>query len=169
MSIGEGFREFDLDPTIEGDRAFIVLGIKEVHGRRTDEASDEEVVRFVVDLDRGADLLDPAELHDDDPARHGHGFGLVVGDVNRGRIEGFVEFDDFAAHLNPEFSVEVRERFIHEEDLRIADDGAAEGDPLTLATGEGLRFAVEVFFDLKDLGGFMDPAIDLFFRKMTDL
>jgi hypothetical protein len=60
-------------------------------------------------------------------------------------------------------------RFIHQEDLGVADDGAAEGDPLTLATGEGLRFAVEVFFDLQDLGGIVDPLIDLRFREMADL
>jgi hypothetical protein len=61
------------------------------------------------------------------------------------------------------------ERLIHQEDLGVADDGAAEGDPLTLATGEGFRLAVEVFFDLQDLGGIVDPLIDLRFREMADL
>ena len=92
-----------------------------------------------------------------------------MGDVNGRGIKGFVKLDDFAAHLNPEFCIEVGEWLIHQEDFGVANDGAAESDTLTLTTGEGFRLAIEVFFDLKNLGGIVDPLIDLRFRQMADL
>ena len=80
-----------------------------------------------------------------------------------------MQFDEFRAHRHPEFSVEVGERLVHQEDFGVADDRPAKGDTLTLSTGEGFWLAVEEFFDLQDLGGIVDPLIDLRFREVTDL
>ena len=73
--------------------------IKEVHRRRADEAGDEQVGRAVVELERRADLLDDAVVHDDDPVGHGHGFDLVVGDVDGGGLQPLVQLLDLGAHL----------------------------------------------------------------------
>ena len=50
----------------------------------------------------------------------------------------------------------------------LADDGAADGDTLALAAGQGLGLAVEVLRDVEDLGGLLDlagrsPALGTFF------
>ena len=42
-----------------------------------------------------------------------------------------------------------------------ADDGAADGDTLPLAAGQGLGLTVEVLRDVEDLGGLFDLAVDL--------
>ena len=52
-----------------------------VHRRRTDEARDEEIRRPVVEIERRADLLDAAVVHDDDLVGHRHRLDLVVGHV----------------------------------------------------------------------------------------
>ena len=48
-----------------------------------------------------------------------------------------------------------------QEDLGIADDGAADGHTLPLAAGKRLGLAVEVFGDIQDIGGFPHLAVDL--------
>jgi hypothetical protein len=46
-----------------------------------------------------------------------------------------VQLLDLGAHLHPQFGVEIRQRLVEQEHLRIADDGTAHGDALALAAG----------------------------------
>ena len=48
-------------------------------------------------------------------------------------------FADLAAHLHAQLGVEVRERLVEQEHLRVAHDGAAHGDALPLAAGKLAR------------------------------
>ena len=48
-----------------------------------------------------------------------------------------------AAHLDPQGGIEIGERLVEQEDLRLAHDGAADGDALLLAAGKLRRVAVE--------------------------
>ena len=50
---------------------------------------------------------------------------------------------DLAAHLVAELRVEVRQRLVEQEELRVAHDGPADGDALALPAGELARIAVE--------------------------
>ena len=134
------------------------LRVEEVHLRAADEGADEQVGRIIVEVLRGIDLLDEAVLHDDDARAHGHGLGLVMGNVDKGRLEALMQLGDLGAHLHAELGVQVGERFVHQEDLRITHDGAAEGDALTLAAGERLRLAVEQLLDGQDLRSFTHAA-----------
>ena len=136
-------------------------GVEEVHLRRADEAGDEEVRRMVEDLLRRADLLDEAVAHDDDAVAERHGLDLVVRDVDERGVDLLAQLDDLGAHLVAELGVEVGQRLVHQEDLRAADDGAADGDTLPLAAGQGLGLTVEVLRDVEDLGGLFDLAVDL--------
>ena len=124
-----------------------------VHRRRADEAGDEDVVRVVVEVLRVADLLEHAGLHQRDPVAHGHGLDLVVGDVDRGDVEVVLHLGDLGAHLHPQLGVEVGQRLVHEEHLRLAHDRAAHGHPLALAAGELLGLAVEQRAELEHVGG----------------
>src|SRR5262249_15924546 len=60
--------------------------LEHIHRRRSDEPGDKEIVRTVVELKRGADLFDATVMHDDNLVGHGHGFDLVVRDVDRCRL-----------------------------------------------------------------------------------
>ncbi|OGN85389.1 MAG: hypothetical protein A2X23_08395 [Chloroflexi bacterium GWC2_73_18] len=106
----------------------------EVHGRGADEAGHETVEGPVVELARGAHLLQQAGVHDGDAAAHGHRLDLVVGDVDDGRAQALVEAGDLGPRLHPQLGVEVAERLVHEEDGRLAHDGPAQGHALALAT-----------------------------------
>ena len=124
---------------------------------------------MVEDLLRGAYLLDEAVAHDDDAVAEGHGLGLVVRDVDEGGVYPLAQLDYLRAHLVAELGVEVGEGFVHEEDLRLADDGAADGDTLALAAGEGLRLAVEVLGDVQYLRGLADLLVDGFLVDLLQL
>jgi hypothetical protein len=115
---------------------------QEVHRRRADGAGHEQVARPLVQLLRGADLLDDAGAHDRDPVAEGHGLGLVVGDVDGGGAELVLEPGHGRPHLHPQLGVQVGERLVHEEGLGAADDGPAHGHALALAAGAVSRAAL---------------------------
>ncbi|MCR4871566.1 MAG: ATP-binding cassette domain-containing protein [Atopobiaceae bacterium] len=82
---------------------------------------------MVEDLLRGADLLNETVLHDDYAVAERHGLGLIVGDVDEGGVDAVTQLDYLSAHLVAELGVEVGKRLVHEEDLGLADYGAANG------------------------------------------
>ena len=168
LGLGQG----DLDAA-HGDAvgpAFLEeLRVEEVHLRHADEPGDEQVRGMVEDLLRGADLLDEAVPHDDDPVAQGHGLRLVMGDVHEGRVDLLAELDDLRAHLVAELGVQVGQGLVHQQHLGLPDDGPADGHALALAAGEGLGLAVQVLGDVQDLGGFLDPLVDLGFVHLAQL
>ncbi|MNW53586.1 hypothetical protein D3C74_311510 [compost metagenome] len=142
---------------------------REVHGGGADEAGDEHVGRGVVHVARRADLLQEAVLEDRDAVTHGEGLGLVVRDVDGRDAEAALERRDLRTGLDTELGVEVRQRLVHEEDLRLADDRAAHGDTLALTTREGLRLAVQVLGQVEDLRSLLDALADVRLGRAGDL
>ena len=84
----------------------------EVHGRRTDKAGNKAVRRPIVEIERAADLLNRAFVKHNDFVSHGHGFDLIVGHIDRCGAQTLVQLFDFAAHLHPQFGVEIRKRLV---------------------------------------------------------
>jgi len=78
---------------------------------------------------------------------------LVVCDIDRRRSQPLVQFLDLCPHLHAKFRIEVRQRFIEQEHLRIADDGPAHGDALALAAGELPCAAASICRSLKGQPG----------------
>ena len=105
-----------------------------------------------------------AVLHDHDPGAHGHRLGLVVCDVDHRRLEALVKLADLGARLDAELGIEVRQRLIEQKDLRLPDDGTADGNALTLPARERLGAPVEKLLDTEDLGRLAHACIDLLLR-----
>src|SRR5256886_17356859 len=74
---------------------------------RSHEVGDEGIAGSVVDLRGGADLLDPAGVHDDDAVGDHERLFLVVGDVNRGEADLALEGLDLELHGRAQARVEV--------------------------------------------------------------
>ncbi len=142
------------------------LSAEEVHRRRADEARDEQVRRLVVELLRPVDLLEHAHAHDRDAVAHRHGLDLVVRDVDRRRAELVLELRDLGPHLDSQLGVEVRERLVHEEDLRVADDRPAHRDPLLLASRKLPGLAREIRRQVEELRRPRDPVVDVLLRGL---
>jgi hypothetical protein len=85
-----------------------------------------------------------------------------VRDVDhRGVRELLLELADLDAHLHAQGSIEVRQRLIEQEHLGIANDGAADGDALPLAAGQGLGQALQILRQLQLARGGLDLLPDL--------
>ena len=106
------------------------LAGQEVHLGRTDEAGDEQVVGPGIEFERRPDLLDAAIVECDDPVGQRHRFDLVVRDVDHGGPEFAVQPLDLEPHLHAQRCIEVRQRFVEQEHLGIAYDGAPDSDAL---------------------------------------
>ena len=152
----------------------IILGIRPSDFEDAEVWRDErlpvvEVTAEVVeDLGR-CHLLEPAVSHDRHPVAHRHGLDLVVRDVDRGGAELALQRRDLGAGLRPQLGVEVRQRLVHQEHRRVADDGPAHGDPLALAARELAGLAVEPLLELQHLGCVEHPLADLVLRQLGQL
>ena len=82
-------------------------------------------------------------VDDRDAVPHRHRLDLVVRDVHDGRLEPFLQLDELGAGLHAQLGVEVRERLVHQERLRPADDRARERDALALPARELRGLAIE--------------------------
>ena len=54
---------------------------------------------MVEDLLRRGDLLDNAVLHDHDTVAEGHGFGLVVSNIDERTLDLVAQLDELGTHL----------------------------------------------------------------------
>ena len=68
---------------------------------------------------------------------------------------------DLDAHLRAQLGIEVRQRLVEQEYLRIAHDAAAERDTLLLATRQLFRLALQQLVQAKHVGGTVDRRLDL--------
>ena len=46
-------------------------------------------------------------MHGDNPVGHGHGFDLVMGDIDRCRAKAMMQFANFGAHLFTQARIKV--------------------------------------------------------------
>ena len=134
---------------------------REIHRRRADEAGDKAVDRGVVEFKRLAHLLHQSILHHHDAIAQRHGLDLVVGDVDGRGVEPIVQLLQLDAHLHAKLCVQIGERLVEQEDLRLADDGAAERHALALPAGQLARLALEIILHAEDLGGHLHALGDL--------
>jgi len=68
---------------------------------------------------------------------------LIVRDVDDRGTDAAMKALELFAGGGPELGVEVGKRFVEQEYGRLPDDGAGQGDPLTLTAGELARLAIE--------------------------
>ena len=156
---------------LEGElAAFLHEGsVHEVHLRGADEACYELVAGQIIQVLRSIDLLDEAVLHNDDTGTHGHSLGLIVCYIDEGGAELLIQLRNLSSHVSAELCVEVRERFVEEEYLRITDDCTTQRDTLSLTAGESLRLSVKILLDAEDAGSLAYAALDLFLRHFAEL
>src|SRR5450756_362167 len=67
-----------------------------------------------------------------------------------------VQLFDLGAHLHPEFCVQVGQRLVEQEHLRVAHDGAAHGYALALAARELARVALKVLHQSQNVSRHLD-------------
>src|SRR5215470_4576356 len=126
-----------------------------------DEAGHEDGGGRLVDVARGAYLLDPAAAHHRDAIRHGQRLALIVGDVDGGDPDFALELLELELHAVAELLVERAQRLVEEEHGGARDEGAGQGHSLLLTARELARIASPVRGKLHEGEGLSDPPLDL--------
>ena len=72
-----------------------------------------------------------------------------------------MKFCDLGAHLHTELCIQIRQRLVHQEYLRIPYDGASHGHSLSLTAGKGFRLPVQVLLQAQDSCRVIDSLINL--------
>src|SRR5205823_6678074 len=110
------------------------LDVKQI--RDADEVDHKGVSWPLIDVARGAVLLETAAIHNRDPVGHGEGLLLIVGDIDGRQAELPLELAQLHLHLGPELPIEGRERLVEQQQGRLDHDRAGQRNPLLLTTGE---------------------------------
>src|SRR5438067_12992549 len=124
--------------------------MEKTHWRIADEAGDECGGGFFIKLKRPAELLEPALAHDSDEVTHCERLLLIMGDMDRRRPDPVVEKLYFGSHFITQPSIEMRYRFVEQQDLRVVDQSAAECHTLLLPAGELIDVPTEQRIDLQE-------------------
>ncbi len=133
------------------------------------EARDELRCRPRRDRERVGDLLDPGVVHDDDAIRHRQRLFLVVRHVNEHQPELALEVAKLDAHPQLEQPVEVAERLVEKQRLRLRHEHAGKRDALLLAAGQGARLAVRELGQADHLERFHRPHAARVLRHLVHL
>ena len=119
---------------------------------------DKQIGRFTVELQGRADLLDAPVIENHDLVGKGHGFDLVVGNVDHCGLELLMELGDLQPHVDTQGGVEVGQGLVKQKGLRLAHDRPADRDPLALATGKLPRTAVKIVGEVENRRRRVDAA-----------
>ena len=123
------------------------------------EAGDELGLRPGRDRQRVGHLLDARVVHDDDPVGHRERFFLVVRHVDEGQPELALEVPQLDAHPQLQEPVEVAERLVEQERLRLRDQHARQSDALLLPARELPRPALAELLEADHVERFQrEPA-----------
>ena len=120
---------------------------------------------MIIDVRGGSELLDSTRFKDSDSIRHGHRFDLVVCYIESGCAEFTLPPTDFGAHFRAELRIQIRYRFIHEEDLRTAHHRPTKSNALRLTPTQLVRRTHEQVFDMEHLRNISNTPINFFCRE----
>ena len=105
----------------------------DVHGRAAYETSDEGVDWSVVQSARRVGLNHAARSQHSDAIPQGESFGLIVGDIDRRRTKAPLQQADLRSGMGTKLCIQVRQRFVHQEDARLPHDRPRERNSLSLS------------------------------------
>src|SRR5699024_1195436 len=129
----------------------------------TNESCYEQVARFVIQILRGIYLLHDTIFHNNDSCTKGHSLCLVMCYVDNRSAQVLMNLGDLNTHLNTKLCVQVGKSLVHQEYLRITNDGTSHGNTLSLTTGKSVRLTVKELIKVKDLGSLTNLFVDLVF------
>ena len=110
----------------------------------TDEGGNEEICRTLINVLGSADVLDNAAVHNCNTVGNGHGFLLVMGNVNAGDANVVLNVLDNGTHFNTKLCVKVGERFVHQQHVGADAEGAGQSNTLLLTAGEAFGQTVSI-------------------------
>ena len=143
------------------------LTLEKIH--LPEEIRHELIGRAVIDVLRCAALLHDAPVDQEDPVAHGHGFGLIMGNINHGDSCPLLDLLDLKAHGFPQFCIQVAQGLVQQEKPRLCHQGPGQGDPLLLSAGKLVWQTLRVLRQMHGFQHFSDSLPDFLLRLFLDL
>ena len=131
----------------------------QVHRRRSHEAGNERVGRPLEHLERRPQLLERTVPHDRDTGGQGHRLFLVVGHVHHGGLQAPVQQRQLGARAHAPQGIEIRQRLVEQECLRLAHDGSSQRHALPLAARQLCGPAIEEQLDAEHRGRLLHTLV----------
>ena len=143
----------------KGDDAVLDVGIHDVGA--ADKGGNEDILRALVDVAGGANVLDNAVLHNGDTITDGHCLFLIVGDIHGGDANALLGVADDAAHLDTELCVQIGKRLVHQQHIRRDNQCTSQCDTLLLTAGKLVGHPVGILHDLHQVQKLICPLLHL--------
>jgi hypothetical protein len=113
--------------------------LKNVHRRRADKLGHSPVGWVAVEIDRRSDLKHSARVHHDESVSQRHRLFLVMGNVDSRNSDLALKLFQLPTHFAAKLSVQIGQRLIEQEYLRLTDESPAKRDSLLLSSGKPRR------------------------------
>jgi hypothetical protein len=81
-------------------------------------------------------------IDDHNPVGQGKRFQVIVGYVDSGRLDLALQGFELGAHPVSQFGVQVSDRLVEQQDLRVAHHGPPQGHALSLSARESADAAI---------------------------
>ena len=124
---------------------------------------------MIVNLGGTSDLLKSAIPHDHNRVGHVDGLLLVVGDIDKGDAQLFLQPFQLMLHLAAKLQVQSAQRFIEKQDLRVVDEGSCDGHTLFLSAAHFGGHSFLKACKLYQLQHLADALFDLRLSHLLDL
>ena len=83
---------------------------------------------------RRADLFDQAVAKNDDLVGQRHRLDLIMRHIDHRRAKIMVKLRDLKPHLDAQLGIQIRQRLVEQENLRLANNRPADRHALALPT-----------------------------------
>ena len=98
---------------------------------------------MMIQLLRRPHLLDNTVVHHHHPVGQRHRLDLVMSDIHGCGANRLMHFLDLGAHLHSKLGIQVRQRLIEQEHLRVPHDRPTHRHPLPLTARQRPRLSVQ--------------------------
>ena len=147
--------------------AILSSALKEID--LSEKVRNELVDRMIIDFDRGAGLLDNPVIDKEDSVTHGHGFRLIMSNIDNCDSKRGCNILNLESHGFTQFGIQVGKRLIQKQNFRFGNKRSGQGNALLLPAGKLVWKSVNIFCKMnsfQDSGYFV---FDFLFADMLNL
>ena len=87
--------------------------------------------------------------------------------IDDGGAQSLMQFCDLDTHLYTQLSIQVGQRLIHQEYLRVTNDSTSHSNTLSLTTGQSLRLTIKQLSQIQNLSSFLNHLVDFVLRNFS--
>ena len=127
------------------------------------EFGDKTRLGFFINVPGRTDLTDLTITHNDNPVGQSQGLFLIMGHINQGNSEIFLQFLDHGSKPHTDFGIQRTQRLIQKQNFRFDGDRSPQRHPLLLPAAQLGRIMGSPFAEAQKIQNFGHAIIGLLF------